>query len=86
MSAGVPKARNITSANDPPNNATSRPALRPIVRVVPAMALTRSRSFAPQACPINTAAPEPKPIMKAIKKNSTGKNADTEAMAPTPSI
>ena len=86
MSAGVPKARSIGSVNAPPNRATTRPAQMPTVRVVPAIALTRSGSFAPQACPINTAAPEPRPIMKAIKKNSTGKNADTEAMALTPSI
>ena len=86
MSAGVPRARSITSVKVPPNSATARPAHSPTASVVPAIALTRPSSLAPQAWPIKTAAPEPRPIMKAIRKNSTGKNAETEAMAPTPSI
>jgi hypothetical protein len=86
MSAGVPSATSIMSAKLPPNTATTRPAIRPVMSVVPAMALTRSSSRAPQACPIRTDAPEPRPIMKAIRKNSTGKKADTAAMAFTPSI
>ena len=86
MSAGVPSARSIISVKVPPNSATARPAHRPTVSVVPAIALTRAGSLAPQAWPMSTAAPEPKPIMKAIRKNSTGKNAETEAMALTPSI
>ena len=57
-----------------------------MVSVVPATAFTRSGSRAPQAWPISTDAPAPSPIMKEIRKNNTGKNADTDAIAPTPSI
>lgn len=86
MSAGVPRARSMGSVKAPPNSATTRPAHRPTESVVPAIAFTRSGSLAPQAWPISTAAPEPRPIMNEIRKNSTGKKADTEAMALTPSI
>jgi hypothetical protein len=49
------------------------------------MVLTASRWPAPQACPISTAAPEPSPMMKAMKKNRIGKNDEVAASAFTPS-
>ncbi len=76
----------MRSAKPPPNTATTNPAARPVISVVPAMARTRSGSLAPQAWPISTEAPEPRPIMKVIRKNCTGKKADTAAIAFTPSI
>lgn len=58
----------------------------PAHKVVPAMALTLAGSRAPQAWPISTEAPEPRPMAKAMKKNRMGKKLATAAMAPTPSI
>ena len=72
--------------NVPPKTATSSPKATPTVSVVPATALTLAVSRAPQACPISTDAPAPSPIVKAMKKNITGKKLDTAASAPTPSI
>ncbi|MCY1176748.1 hypothetical protein D9M73_170300 [compost metagenome] len=86
MSGGVPSALSMGSVKVPPNTATSRPKATPTVSVVPATALTLPVSPAPQAWPISTEAPAPRPIVKAIKKNITGKKLDTAASAPTPSI
>src|SRR5581483_8203296 len=54
--------------------------------VVPATVFIASGFLAPHAWPISTAAPEPSPMMKAMKKNRIGKNADTAASAFTPSM
>jgi hypothetical protein len=58
----------------------------PMLKVVPATALTLSVSPAPQAWPIKTPAPELRPMTKEMKKNSTGKNPETAASASTPII
>ena len=60
--------------------------MKPTESVVPATVLTASGFLAPHACPISTAAPDPNPMMKAMKKNRIGKNADTAASAFTPSM
>ena len=86
MSAGVPSARSMGPVKLPPRTATTKPNTTPTVSVVPATARTRSTLPAPQACPISTEAPAPRPIMKAMKKNITGKKPETAARALTPSI
>ena len=43
-------------------------------------------SLAPHACPINTEAPAPRPITRAIKKNTIGNMPATAASACVPSI
>ena len=50
------------------------------------MALTLCRSRAPQAWPISTEAPDPRPRLKAMKKNITGKKTVAAARAFTPII
>ena len=54
--------------------------------VVPATARTRSGSRAPQAWPISTEAPAPRPMMKEIRNSISGKNAEAAASALTPII
>ncbi|MCY1205373.1 hypothetical protein D9M72_169220 [compost metagenome] len=76
----------IGVVNRPPNTAIARPSSRPTVSVVPATALALAASRAPQAWPMSTEAPAPRPMMKAMKKNITGKKLDTAASALTPSI
>ena len=59
--------------------------MRPTDSVVPATACTRSGCFAPQAWPISTDAPDPRPMTKEMMKSMTGKNAEAAASALTPS-
>jgi hypothetical protein len=54
------------------------------VSVVPATALRRSSLWAPYACPMSTELPLAIPMKNEIMKNTTGKNADAAASAPTP--
>ncbi len=86
MSGGVASAIISSLLNRPPNKAAIIASRMAIASVVPATAFTLWRSPAPQACPISTVAPELKPITKAIKKNTTGKSAETAANASTPII
>ena len=76
----------MPSVKVPPSKATAAPKHKPTDSVVPATAFTRSGSPAPHAWPISTAAPVPKPIMNAMRKNKSGKNDDTAAIAETPII
>jgi hypothetical protein len=86
MSGGVPTAASSGRVKAPPNRATTMPARIVTVSVVPATAFTFSGSRAPQAWPISTEAPAPRPMMKEMKKNRIGKKAETAATAPTPII
>ena len=59
--------------------------MAPSNRVLPATDLTASSSRAPQAWPISTEAPAPRPITRAMKKNRMGNMPDTAARAWVPS-
>ncbi|MNV37184.1 hypothetical protein D3C71_1286950 [compost metagenome] len=86
MSAGVPSNCMMGRVNSPPNTATTAPKIRPTSKVVPAMVRTLSNWRAPQACPISTEAPAPRPMTKAMNTNITGKKAATAASALNPII
>ena len=62
------------------------PPKKPTVSVVPATARTRSWFLAPQAWPISTDEPVPKPSTKDSRNSISGKNAEAAANAPTPTI
>ena len=86
MSAGVCKAVISWSVNRPPNTAMTTPAISVSASADPAIARTRSWSPAPNAWPTSTVVPMPRPMTKAMKKNSTGKNTVAAASASTPSM
>ncbi|MDT4855006.1 hypothetical protein FQZ97_893380 [compost metagenome] len=62
------------------------PIRAPSASAEPAMALTFSGSRAPQAWPISTDAPAPRPITSEMKKKKIGNMPDTAASAWVPSI
>jgi len=86
MSGGVPSALSSGVVKAPPKTATSSPNTSTTASAVPAMARALATSRAPQAWPISTEAPAPRPMMKAMKKNSSGKKPETAASAFTPII
>ncbi|MND84582.1 hypothetical protein D3C80_764770 [compost metagenome] len=85
-SAGVPNPTSADRANTLPTTAATNPINTPNNNVAPAIAFTRCVSRAPHACPINTPAPAPRPITRAMKKNTMGNIPDTAARAWVPSI
>ncbi|MNL39381.1 hypothetical protein D3C87_1616580 [compost metagenome] len=85
-STGVPNPTSEDRANTLPTTAATNPINSPKNNVAPAIAFTKCVSRAPHACPINTPAPAPKPMTKAMKKNTMGNMPETAASACVPSI
>ncbi|MNG03545.1 hypothetical protein D3C84_866310 [compost metagenome] len=60
--------------------------IAPNSNVVAAMVFTKCGSRAPQAWPMSTLAPAPRPMTRAMKKNTMGNMPETAARAWVPSI
>src|SRR5450830_600869 len=73
MLAGVPRARINAGVKLPPTSAKARPSNKATHSAVPATALTRPVSRAPQACPIRIDHAAPRPMIKDTHNNATGK-------------
>ena len=86
MSLGVCSAASSCGEKMPPKSPTMMPSTIVSAMVVPAICLTFTWSRAPNACPISTLLPAPRPMRNEMRKKTIGKMAETAASDFTPII